>query len=570
MPAPGSRLARLLFPLAILREIAISTGPILRRELLSFLRTPKAWRITLITVGAASLLPLFAWPSPGEPMAYFRAQAAFVTYSVVLYIALFLFVPLVTGSAITIERERETYELLYNTRIRPAGIVFGKLFASIAFFLLLILLTFPMVSILYLLGGFEVWDFIKALLGYLLFTAILGVIGLWSSMRHQRTSRAILEAFGILIALYFGLSICTSFLMVFFMTVWRGVAPPNLILILSWILTIGVPALLVLWMMYSLLRSARYPELAASRREERRKLKQAALGTTPPVSRTWLTRQLLDRTVNGIPDGWNPVLVASVRSQVYGAAHSRRMMFWGLAVLIFIISGMIFWFFLSGMGVESYVSFSIGAHVLLYSVALILPGLAATGLSGEVESGNLDFLRGTLLAPFAILRGKWLAALFGISGLWILGGLFGAAHLPFLLVKNLGLLIPIYFLAALLLVSLAASSAGILASTLARSTVSALVLAYLLSFGYLLGVPVLLQFFAFWARFWRFNSAYFPSLSPLWEFSQIISTQGFRATKAAVEAHFSFFLSLVVAAVVSAVQLKLAAAFYKNRWERDR
>ena len=178
-----------------------STRPILRRELLGLLRSRMAFRVTLITVGVVSLIPLLNWPRSGEIVAFDRAGPLFTAYKWSFIAALLLFVPAVTAGSFSDEREAGTYDLLHASRIRPAGIVLGKLLSRTTFFLLLFAFTFPLVLILYFLGGFEFSEFFLTALQIVVLTIFLGVIGLWSSVRHSKTSRAIGEAFMLSLAL---------------------------------------------------------------------------------------------------------------------------------------------------------------------------------------------------------------------------------------------------------------------------------------------------------------------------------------------------------------------------------
>jgi len=69
-----------------------------------------------------------------------------------------LIAPALTASAISFERERRTLDLLLTTPLRPMKILFGKLLASFAFLLLLLVESMPIVAVCIVMGGATVGD----------------------------------------------------------------------------------------------------------------------------------------------------------------------------------------------------------------------------------------------------------------------------------------------------------------------------------------------------------------------------------------------------------------------------
>src|SRR2546422_449984 len=112
-------------------EAAVSTSPILGREFVGLLRTRRVYWIAIFTIGGTSLVPLLFWPEDGSPTPFLNSHMAFEIYRSVFLLALFLFTPLVTSTAVTAEREKGTYELLLSSLLRPSGILMGKLLAAV-------------------------------------------------------------------------------------------------------------------------------------------------------------------------------------------------------------------------------------------------------------------------------------------------------------------------------------------------------------------------------------------------------------------------------------------------------
>src|SRR5690606_21943258 len=76
-------------------------------------------------------------------------------------LVLFL-VPGVTAGAIAGERERQTLVPLQVTLMRPVSILLGKIGASTAFLLLLLVASMPLLAVSYLIGGVSVGQVLAA------------------------------------------------------------------------------------------------------------------------------------------------------------------------------------------------------------------------------------------------------------------------------------------------------------------------------------------------------------------------------------------------------------------------
>src|SRR5207244_1080425 len=77
-------------------------------------------------------------------------------FLIVFQVALLGFItPALTAGAISSERERQTLDLLFVTPLAPFSILWGKLLASMSFVVLLLILSIPLFSLVFLLGGIE-------------------------------------------------------------------------------------------------------------------------------------------------------------------------------------------------------------------------------------------------------------------------------------------------------------------------------------------------------------------------------------------------------------------------------
>ena len=95
--------------------------------------------------------------------------------------------PAFTAGAISLEREKQTIDMLITTPISSLAIVLGKLFSALTYVFLLIFASIPLTALVFVFGGVAPEDVVK---GYvmLLVTAIgLGCIGLFCSALFRRT-----------------------------------------------------------------------------------------------------------------------------------------------------------------------------------------------------------------------------------------------------------------------------------------------------------------------------------------------------------------------------------------------
>jgi hypothetical protein len=241
-----------------------------------------------------------------------------------------------------------------------------------------------------------------------------------------------------------------------------------------WILYVGFAGLLSLASFLLLLKRARTPDQLVPTRRERR---LARRGAAPrPVRRSAFTKALISSSDSGFPLIANPVFAKELRSEFFSRLAFRRWCFW---VPLILFAGM------ACLRVGSTERVAIIACTTLTLLAILVPAVAASGFPREVEQGNLDFLRGTKLTLREILTGKLFSALFSYSGIfaaawWVCGAVRmvsrvtepsrrDSSSVPWIASwETLILAVTLLFVAAV----------STFASTLAKKTLNALVIAY--------------------------------------------------------------------------------------------
>src|SRR5215212_10587274 len=159
-------------------------NPLLTKELRGRMR---GWRAIGILTGYLFLLTGVTWlayaliSSNISENDITSAQLGKFLLGVVVAFQLFfvaLLAPAFTAGIITGEREKQTYDLLMTTLLRPRSIILGKMGAALAWLLLLVLSVVPLASLSFLLGGVALEEVVLALVLILAATYFYGAIGL--------------------------------------------------------------------------------------------------------------------------------------------------------------------------------------------------------------------------------------------------------------------------------------------------------------------------------------------------------------------------------------------------------
>ncbi|MHB8625836.1 MAG: ABC transporter permease [Aggregatilineales bacterium] len=114
-------------------------------------------------------------------------------------------VPAFTAGAITGERERQTYDLLRTTLIKPRALVVGKLLSALSYIFLLLLAAIPLQSLAFLFGGVSLSELVLAFVILLITAIAIGTIGIYFSCTQQRTLSASVATYGSALLITIGL-----------------------------------------------------------------------------------------------------------------------------------------------------------------------------------------------------------------------------------------------------------------------------------------------------------------------------------------------------------------------------
>ncbi len=474
-------------------SLSLPMFALVKREFISLIRARRA----LVILSLFLLVCIYAvarmWPSSVEMM----EQASIVSTMLVasltsmMLLACVLFVPALGATSVSVEREQDTLDSLRTTLISPSGILLGKMLNTVGFFLLLLLAALPVASTVFFLFGLDWVQMSQILFSLLLCAATCSMVGIYCSVRFERTYVAIGNAYAGVLLLALGSNIVGAVMMpVLGLWAARGArifAVPYGMYgtifgrSMSWVFGIWIYLIIIAVIFYSL----------ALRRLRKAPVPPKIEGGSP-IDDPWLLRKrrttfpfyLIDPLARRKPieDGRNPMLVRELR---WGMA-SRGTFLARVFLASFAIS--LFGSFpaLTGRGTDEMGTWFVFDMIAVVALA---PALLANALTKERELGNLDMLRMTLLTPREIVAGKLSAGAVTIAPI-ILGVLLSSLGMVLLRVFSWRILLTGF--TSLALCATICVCIGLYASLMTQRTSTALILSYGIAIALFAG-PVILS-----------------------------------------------------------------------------
>ncbi|MFW2381049.1 MAG: ABC transporter permease [Acidimicrobiales bacterium] len=212
-------------------------NPVLDRELRQRSRSAKS--VTVMSMLLAALTGVLyvvylASTSNNEfrdPLETLSSGIGAVMFEVVLFAELgllLLIIPGVSASAISGERDRQTLIPLQITLMGRGSILFGKVAASSAFVLLLLVASAPLLAVPYLLGGVSLFRILMGFLATLITGVLYATLGVACSAFFRRTQTATLMTYVMIVLLTIG-SIITVVVMGIFGSLDGNFSDPSLV-----------------------------------------------------------------------------------------------------------------------------------------------------------------------------------------------------------------------------------------------------------------------------------------------------------------------------------------------------
>ncbi|MFZ5649034.1 MAG: ABC transporter permease [Bacillota bacterium] len=191
-------------------------NPVLEKEMrqrFRTIRTPLIISLYLLVIGGLSLGYIYLqWrhmPGYYQPG---RSRELLLTLSMMQLILLAFVTPGLTSGVISAEREKQTLNVLLVTRLKPLGIVTGKMISSCAFMVLILLATLPLYNIIILYGGFSPGQLMGIFAFYLVTVVLFGSVGMACSSFFKKTGSSTVMAYGLVFAIMVGTILLAGFI----------------------------------------------------------------------------------------------------------------------------------------------------------------------------------------------------------------------------------------------------------------------------------------------------------------------------------------------------------------------
>ena len=132
------------------------TNPIIRRELMTVLRTRRAAAILLAVIAALTVLVLLRWPGDAQVnLSGQQAQQVLRVFGYGMLVVCVLLAPAFPATSIVKEKRSGTLQLLLRSPMSPMEILLGKLVGVTGFVLLLVAMSLPAAAATLVMGGVD-------------------------------------------------------------------------------------------------------------------------------------------------------------------------------------------------------------------------------------------------------------------------------------------------------------------------------------------------------------------------------------------------------------------------------
>jgi ABC-type transport system involved in multi-copper enzyme maturation permease subunit len=156
------------------------------------------------------------WPS-GQTLSNGTALSAGIGHGIfggLLFLETLLVLvlaPAFTTGAISLEREKQTLDLLVTTPLSTLGMVIGKLFSALVYVFLLIIASIPLASLVFVFGSVGPEDLLRAYVFLFALAFGMGALGLFVSALVKRTQTATVITFVLVLVLSIGTAAAHQF-----------------------------------------------------------------------------------------------------------------------------------------------------------------------------------------------------------------------------------------------------------------------------------------------------------------------------------------------------------------------
>ncbi len=374
-------------------------NPVLQKELVSNLRMNRTFALLFAYVALLGLLVYAAWPAE-ERLDMSNSDKAKPLVNLLFlgqYMLMSLMAPSFAAGAITGEKERDSFEMLMASPVKPGAIVFGKLAASLCPLAELMIGSLPVVMLCLPLGGVQFFEVVAAYLAMISSVTLFTAISLWCSSYFSRTSSSLVVSYLMILPL--------AMLGIF---IWQALAQLGeaRLVVVCVVIPLACLAAATILVVNTAQRLLAAPNLGSAGQQAIDLGTEAESAVGLYIKREEFPDRLFapPKRTTFLPEDANPIYDKEIRSEIFSQGTlmlrlviqiSMGLALPLMAILLYLKQHLAPWYI---------------AYVLLFNM-LVGPVFTAGSVTSERERQTLDLLLTTLISPWQMMWGKLLSGL---------------------------------------------------------------------------------------------------------------------------------------------------------------
>ena len=179
---------------------SIRINPIMKKDLRVLSRTMKIAMGLFFYEAVLMIVFLFAiwliFEENNGNYGYSANYQAFVTLfpliSAIEFGIIALLMPIMTATAISGEKERQTFDILLTTVMSPRAIIRGKVGSAVVRVMVFMVASIPLMALSFTLGGLSWFDLFITMIAFLIFAILTGSLGILASTLTSKSITGII------------------------------------------------------------------------------------------------------------------------------------------------------------------------------------------------------------------------------------------------------------------------------------------------------------------------------------------------------------------------------------------
>lgn len=374
-------------------------NPVLQKELVSNLRMNRTFVLLFAYVALLGLLVYAAWPAE-ERLDMSNSDKAKPLVNLLFlgqYMLMSLMAPSFAAGAITGEKERDSFEMLMASPVKPGAIVLGKLAASLCPLAELMIGSLPVVMLCLPLGGVQFFEVVAAYLAMISSVTLFTAISLWCSSYFSRTSSSLVVSYLMILPL--------AMLGVFIWQALEQLGEARLVVVFA-VVPLACLSVATLLVLNTSRRLLAVPDLGSAGQQTIDLGTEAESAVGLYIKREEFPDRLFapPKRTTFLPEDANPIYDKEIRSEIFsqGTLMLRLVIQISMGLALPLMAWLLY--------LKQHLAPWYIAYVLLFNM-LVGPVFTAGSVTSERERQTLDLLLTTLISPWQMMWGKLLSGL---------------------------------------------------------------------------------------------------------------------------------------------------------------